>query len=157
MNIYTVSFFGHRYIERGTEIEERLDKLLHDLITQEEYVDFLIGWNGNFDLLASAAIKRAVRSYNYGNTHFTLVLPYMKAEYRANEKEYLDYLMKSRCVLNRPKRTRSLLPKSAIEAMIDRSDLVVCCIQHKSGGAYRTIQYAEKQGKKIVNLAEKTE
>lgn len=157
MNIYTVSFFGHRYIERGTEIEERLDKLLHDLITQKEYVDFLTGWNGNFDLLASAAIKRAVRSYNYGNTHFTLVLPYMKAEYRANEKEYLDYLMKSRCVLNRPKRTRSLLPKSAIEAMIDRSDLVVCCIQHKSGGAYRTIQYAEKQGKKIVNLAEKTE
>jgi len=157
MNIYTVSFFGHRYIERGTEIEERLDKLLHDLITQKEYVDFLIGWNGNFDLLASAAIKRAVRSYNYGNTHFTLVLPYMKAEYRANDKEYLDYLMKSRCVLNRPKRTRSLLPKSAIEAMIDRSDLVVCCIQHKSGGAYRTIQYAEKQGKKIVNLAEKTE
>lgn len=157
MNIYTVSFFGHRYIERGTEIEERLDKLLHDLITQKEYVDFLIGWNGNFDLLASAAIKRAVRSYNYGNTHFTLVLPYMKAEYRANEKEYLDYLMKSRCVLNRLKRTRSLLPKSAIEAMIDRSDLVVCCIQHKSGGAYRTIQYAEKQGKKIVNLAEKTE
>ncbi len=157
MNIYTVSFFGHRYIERGTEIEERLDKLLHDLITQKEYVDFLIGWNGNFDLLVSAAIKRAVRSYNYGNTHFTLVLPYMKAEYRDNEKEYLDYLMKSRCVLNRPKRTRSLLPKSAIEAMIDRSDLVVCCIQHKSGGAYRTIQYAEKQGKKIVNLAEKTE
>lgn len=157
MNIYTVSFFGHRYIERGTEIEERLDKLLHDLITQKEYVDFLIGWNGNFDLLASAAIKRAVRSYNYGNTHFTLVLPYMKAEYRANEKEYLDYLMKSRCVLNRPKRTRSLLSKSAIGAMIDRSDLVVCCIQHKSGVAYRTIQYAEKQGKKIVNLAEKTE
>lgn len=91
MNIYTVSFFGHRYIERGTEIEERLDKLLHDLITQKEYVDFLIGWNGNFDLLVSAAIKRAVRSYNYGNTHITLVLPYKKAEYRANEKEYLDY------------------------------------------------------------------
>ena len=48
--------------------------------------------------------------------------------------------------------------KSAIQVrnrnMIDRADLVVCCIQHKSGGAYRTIQYAEKQGKKIVNLAD---
>ncbi len=43
MNIYTVSFFGHRYIERGTEISDRFDKLLHDLITQKEYVDFLIG------------------------------------------------------------------------------------------------------------------
>lgn len=91
MNIYTVSFFGHRYIERGTEIENRLDKLLHDLITQKEYVDFLIGRDGDFDLLASAAIKRAIRSYGYGNTHFTLVLPYMKAEYRDNEKEYLAY------------------------------------------------------------------
>ena len=91
MYIYTVSFFGHRYIERGTEIENRLEKLLHDLITQKEYVDFLIGRDGDFDLLASAAIKRAIRSYGYGNTHFTLVLPYMKAEYRDNEKEYLDY------------------------------------------------------------------
>ena len=91
MNIYTVCFFGHRYIERGTEISDRLDKLLHDLITQKEYVDFLIGRDGDFDLLASAAIKRAIRSYGCGNTHFTLVLPYMKAEYRDNEKEYLDY------------------------------------------------------------------
>ena len=39
-------------------------------------------------------------------------------------------------------------------AMINRSDLVVCCIQHKSGGAYDTIRYEEKQGKKIVNLAD---
>jgi hypothetical protein len=38
--------------------------------------------------------------------------------------------------------------------MIDRSDLVVCWIQHKSGGAYKTIQYAEKQNRRIINLAE---
>lgn len=69
MNIYTVSFFGHRYIEHGTEISDRLDKLLHDLITQNEYVDFLIGRDSDFDLLASAAIKRAFRSHGYGNTH----------------------------------------------------------------------------------------
>ncbi|CDA72432.1 putative uncharacterized protein [Ruminococcus sp. CAG:579] len=73
------------------------------------------------------------------------------------KRSTLTIIMKSRCVLNRSKHTRSLLSKSAIGAMIDRSDLVVCCIQHKSGVAYRTIQYAEKQGKKIVNLAEKTE
>lgn len=85
MNIYTVSFFGHRYIEWGTEIESRLNKLLHDLITQREYVDFLIGRNGDFDILASSVIKRAICSYGYGNTHFILVLPYMKAEYRDNE------------------------------------------------------------------------
>ena len=147
MNIYTVCFFGHRYIERGTEIENRLDKLLHDLITQKEYVDFLIGRDGDFDLLASAAIKRAIRSYGYGNTHFTLVLPYMKAEYR----DYYDEV--EVCA-----ESSEAHQKSAIQvrnrSMTDRADLVVCCIQHKSGGAYRTIQYAEKQGKEIVNLAD---
>ena len=75
LNIFTVSFFGHRSIERVSEIENRLDKLLHDIITQKEYVEFLIGRDGEFDLLASAAIKRAIREYGYGNTHFTLVLP----------------------------------------------------------------------------------
>ena len=91
LSIYTVSFFGHRSIERVSEIENALDKLLYDLIRQKEYIDFLIGRDGEFDLLASAAIKRAVRQYGYGNTHFTLVLPYMKAEYRDNEQEYLGY------------------------------------------------------------------
>lgn len=153
LNIYTVSFFGHRSIERASEVENRLEKLLHDLITQKEYVEFLIGRDGEFDLLASAAIKRAVREHGYGNTHFTLVLPYMKAEYRDNEKEYLDYYDEVEVCAE----SAETHPKSAIlvrnRNLVDRSDLVVCCIQHKSGGAYKTMQYAEKQDKHIINLA----
>ena len=154
LNIYTVSFFGHRSIERASEVENRFDKLLHELIAQKECVEFLIGRDGEFDLLASAAIKRAVREYGYGNTHFTLVLPYMKAEYRDNEKEYLDYYDEVEVCAE----SADAHPKAAIQIrnrkMVDRSDLVVCCIQHKSGGAYKTMQYAEKQGKSIVNLAD---
>ncbi len=153
LNIYTVSFFGHRSIERASEVENRFDKLLHELIAQKEYVEFLIGRDGEFDLLASAAIKRAVREYGYGNTHFTLVLPYMKAEYRDNEKEYLDYYDEVEVCAE----SADAHPKAAIQIrnrkMVDRSDLVVCCIQHKSGGAYKTMQYAEKQDKHIINLA----
>lgn len=48
--------------------------------------------------------------------------------------------------------------KSAIQIrnrnMVDRSDLIVCCIQHTGGGAYKTIQYAKKKNCKIINLAE---
>ena len=157
MNIYTVSFFGHRYVERGLEIESRLERILHNLITHKEYIDFLIGREGDFDLLASAAIKRAINSYGYGNTHFSLVLPYMKAEYRDNEKEYLDYYDEVEICADSDKSH----PKSAIQVrnrnIVDRSDLVICCIQHKNGGAYQTIQYAEKQGKKIVNLADENQ
>ncbi len=154
LRIYTVSFFGHRYVEQTAEIERRLDTILHDLIKQKEYVEFLIGRDGDFDLLASAAIKRAIREYGYGNTHFTLVLPYMKAEYRDNEKEYLDYYDEVEICAE----SANAHPKSAIQVrnrnLVDRSDLIVCCIQRKRGGAFKTVQYAERCGKKIVNLAD---
>lgn len=91
MEIYTVSFFGHREVEGAAEIESRLERLLHDLITQKEYVEFLIGRDGEFDLLAASAIRRAVKHCGCGNTSLILVLPYMKAEYRDNEQSYLDY------------------------------------------------------------------
>ena len=154
MDIYTVSFFGHREVERAAEIESKLNKLLHDLITQKEYVEFLIGRDGEFDLLAASSIRRAVKQYGYGNTSIILVLPYMKAEYRDNEQNYLSYYDEVEICSE----SSNAHYKSAIQVrnrcMVDRSDLVVCCIQHKSGGAYRTMQYAEKQGKQVRNLAD---
>ena len=153
IKIYTVSFFGHKYIEQEAEIESRLDRLLHELITQKEYVDFLIGRDGEFDMIASAAIRRAVSNYGYGNTHLTLVLPYMKADFRNNEKSFLEYYDEVEIC----EKSAEAHPKSAIlirnQSMIDRSDLVICCISHKSGGAYKSVQYAKKQGKKILNIA----
>ena len=63
-------------------------------------------------------------------THFTLVLPYMKAEYCDNKKEYLDYYDEVEVCAE----SSEAHPKSAIQvrnrSMIDRSDLVVCCVQH---------------------------
>ncbi len=154
LNIYTVSFFGHRYIDNAPEVEQHLDCLLHDLIVQKEYVEFLVGRDGDFDTIASAAIKRAIHSYGYGNAHFILMLPYMKAEYRDNEKEFLDYYDEVEVCAE----SSEAHPKSAIQVrnrcMVDRSDLVVCCIQHKSGGAYKTVQYAVKQGKQVRNLSD---
>ena len=38
--------------------------------------------------------------------------------------------------------------------MIDRSDLIVCYIDHNSGGAYQSVQYALKQGKEVTNLVD---
>ena len=77
----------------------------------------------------------------------------MKAEYRDNEKEYLDYYDEVEVCAE----SAETHPKSAIQirnkSLVDRSDLIICCIQRKCGGAYKTMQYAEKQGKHIINLA----
>lgn len=155
MEMYTVSFFGHREVERTAEIERRLEQLLHDLIMQKQYVEFLVGRNGEFDLLAASAIRRAVKQYGCGNTSLILVLPYMKAEYRNNEQSYLNYYDEVEICSE----SSDAHYKSAIQVrnwyMVDRSELVVCCIQHKSGGAYKTVQYALKQGKQVRNLSDR--
>ena len=104
-------------------------------------------------VLASSSIKRAIKKYSYGNTSFVLVLPYLKAEYRDNEKYYLDYYDEIEICDNS---SRSHY-KSAIQirnrSMVDRSDLVICYVKHKSSGAYKTINYAEKQKRNIINIA----
>ncbi len=44
--------------------------------------------------------------------------------------------------------------KKRNRSMVDRSDLVICCVDRKEGGAYSTMSYAECSGKEILNLAD---
>ena len=154
MTIYTVSFFEHREIERPSEVEKNLENLLHDIITQKEYVEFLIGRDGEFDLLASSVIRRIIVKYGSGNASLILVLPYMRANYRDNTANFLNYYDEVEIC----EESAKAYFKSSIQirnrSMVDRSNLVICCIQHKSGGAYKTIKYAEKQKCRIINIAE---
>ena len=152
MDIYTVSLFGHRHIEQGALVEERLESLLYDLITGKEYVEFLIGRDGEFDLLASSVIKRCIKKYGRGNTSLVLVLPYMRAEYRDNEAAFLDYYDEVEICEESARAHFKAAIQIRNRCMVDRSDLVVCCIQHQSGGAYKTVQYAQRLGKRVVEV-----
>jgi len=146
LNIYTVSFFGHRELENMSDVECRLEKVIRYLLEQKEYVDFLVGREGEFDLLTASVIRRITKEYDYGNSSLVLMLPYLKSYYRDNEQNLRKYY-----------NDIEICSKAAIQIrnryMVDRSDLVVCCIQRKSGGAYKTLRYAETQGRKIINTA----
>ena len=152
MNLYTVSFFGHREIERTCEVEKKLEQIVTELISTKEYVEFLVGREGEYDLLYSSVIRRVKRKLDYGNSRLILVLPYMKSEYRDNEDSYLNYYDEVE-ICEDSSMTHF---KGAIQvrnrSMVDRSDLVVCCIQRKSGGAFGTVQYALRQGKEVINI-----
>jgi len=41
--------------------------------------------------------------------------------------------------------------------MVDRADLIICYIEHEKGGAWQTVDYAIKQGKLVINLADETD
>ena len=48
MDLFTVSFFGHRIVPEFREAEERVEPLIHTLLLEKEYVEFLVGRNGDF-------------------------------------------------------------------------------------------------------------
>ncbi len=149
LNIYTVSFFGHREIEKGLETERRLDDMIRSFIREKEYVDFLVGRNGEFDQLVSSAVRRAKKSIDDSNSSLILVLPYMTAEYSNNKTSFDDYY-------DEVEVCGSSHYKSAFQernrAMIDRSDFVVFCIDHDNGGAYQTARYAKRANKPFINI-----
>ena len=41
--IYTVAFFGYRYIDNITKVENLLEEQIRKRIGENEYVDFLVG------------------------------------------------------------------------------------------------------------------
>lgn len=153
MNTFTVSFFGHREISQPQLVEEQLEKTVREIIATKEYAEFLVGRDGEFDLLAASVVRRTAKKLDYGNCALVLVLPYMTAEYQKNRQSFHNYYDEVQVCAE----SEAAHFKAAIQirnrSMVERSDLIVCCIEHNSGGAYLTVKYAKQQKKKILNAA----
>ena len=153
LNTFTVSLFGHREINWLNYIEEKLEEIVRGLISTNEYVEFLIGREGDFDTIAASVIRRVVKKCGFNNSSLVLVLPYAKAEVYRNEKYFYGYYDEIEVC---PESERAFF-KAAIQtrnrAMIDRSDLAVFYVEKENGGAFQTMQYAVSKGCGIINIA----
>lgn len=154
MNSYTVSFFGHRTIDNPLSVEEALEKLIRKFLNEKEYISFLVGRDGEFDQLVSSTVRRCKRVIRADNSALIWIMPYATAEFRDNQDSFHEYYDEIEVCEN----TTNVHFKAAFQirnrAMVDRSDLVIFYVQRKKGGAYQTMQYAQKQGKSFINLYE---
>lgn len=152
-DIFTVSFFGHRSIDRYREVEQEVSRIVRSLIRDHEYVDFLVGRDGDFDQIVTAEVRRIKRDVYDANSSLIWVMPYDKAEYKQNRESFDAYYDE---VETCPE-SDGAYPKAAIQirnrSMVDRSDLVVFYVTHQSGGAFQTMKYAESIGKDMLNIA----
>ncbi|MBR1532936.1 MAG: hypothetical protein IJ639_01105 [Ruminococcus sp.] len=149
---YTVCLFGHRQIENVIEVETALRAVIEKILAEHEYVEFLVGREGEFDILAASIIREFARSRYDGNCSLTLVMPYLRTDLKKNQSEYEEYYDSVELC----EQSAAVHPKAAIRirnrAMVDRSDLCIFYVTHPSGGAYQTKQYAEAAGKRIISL-----
>lgn len=137
-------------------IEQSLEELIGSLLRSKEYVEFLVGRNGDFDQLVSSAIRRCKREIRDNNSAHVWVLPYVTADYRDNEEDYRMYYDEIEVFDSAGKHFKAAF-QARNRNMVDRADLVVFCVERKEGGAYQTMRYAIQQGKPYINLADKQE
>lgn len=152
MKVFTVSFFGHRRFHDAAAMEQALEKMICEWLRQKEYVEFLVGRDGEFDLLVASTVRRCKREIRNDNSSLVWVLPYSTAEYQRSEEVFRAYYDEIEIC----ERSEASHFKAAFQvrnkSMVDRSDFIVFCVEHSSGGAYQTLRYAQKQGKPLINL-----
>ncbi len=153
-NTYTVTFAGHREIRNLSEIENKFEKIIDDIMHNYNYIEFLVGNQGEFDILASRVVKRLQKRIGKERCVLVLVLPYITKGYIDNKENYDNYYDEIELCFD----AASAYPKTAIQIrnreMVNRADLMICWVDHKSGGAYSTFRYAKSLGKRIINIYE---
>lgn len=155
LDIFTVSFFGHREVERFRETEQALENLIHKLFSEKEYVEILIGRNGEFDQLVASVVHRVRKRLDSSNNSLILVLPYMTAEFRDNEESFHAYYDEIEVSESASGGHFKSAMQTRNKEMVDRSRLVVFNVDHASGGAYQTLKYAKKNGVPYINISQK--
>lgn len=153
MDIYTVSLFGHRIMTDPSAINKALAKETENLIRTKEYVEFLIGRNGAFDIMAASTIRTVRNKLDYGNCSIVLVLPHMTKEYRDNRASFESYYDSVEVFHEAEAAHFKAQLQTRNRDMVDRSDLVICRVEHEEGGAFQAMKYAEKQKIEVINLA----
>ncbi len=129
-------------MEESIMVREDLEDILTLLCLEKSYVQFYIGRNGEFDILAASTIKTIRQKYPYVLCDLILILPYTvrDIEYYA---DYYDQIMT-------PDELQGMHPKRAIDERnrwaVEHADLVLVYVENEHGGAYRAREYAKKIG-----------
>ena len=144
-----VTFCGHRDFVETAEAENQLTMFLEKYARENVRLVCYNGGYGNFDYFAAKCVQRMQEQYS--NIRNCLVLPYI-------DQPFLDRIA---IFTNRFDETiypplESVPRKYAIirrnEWMVDSADIVIAYVKYSWGGAARTLEYARRKKKNIIQI-----
>ena len=152
-NIYKCAFTGHRVIKVTDALKERLRGELVNLIKDGTCV-FINGGALGFDLFCASEIIKLKNEYPI---KLKMMLPckdqsekwtadqkmmYDEILYNADEIEYISDKYTPGCMQIRNRK------------MVDECDVLISYCTRSFGGTFFTVNYANKTGKKVINVNE---
>ena len=150
METYRICFCGHRKIYGYRDLEDRLEELAKKAIREQDYVEFYVGRNGDFDISAASAVKRAQKKLGNDNSSLILVQPYPMSDDNsfANYYDEIIYPVDESTHFKKAITVRN-------QWMIDNADLFICFVsEQNNSGAAEALAYATKSGIESINIAD---
>ncbi len=140
-------FLGHR--DAPEDIREALNTAIEKHITEYGVTEFFVGHYGQFDRMAQAALVRA--KARHPEISVRLLIPYHPAEHPLSAPEGFNGTYYPPDMERVPRRLAIL---RANRYMLDHCDYLIAYVWHTASNAQELLEYAEKRGVIIENLAE---
>lgn len=138
-----VAFCGHREIDDRDAVEHWLNVVCEQLIAEGAQT-FYLGGYGAFDLLAKSVLRKL--KVSYPQIRSILVLPYLNSSLSTDGYDESVYPPLESVPLR-----FAILRRN--EWFIEHADVVIAYVTHNWGGATKTLQYALRKQKRIIQYS----
>ncbi len=146
-----IKFFGHSLFKTTAKYRQKILDFLYKQVGNAP-ADMYLGGYGEFDGFAYECCKKYKETHP--NVSLAFITPYLTDSYQKNrliyEKRRYDEIIYPE-IEDKPLKFAIVYRNSW---MVEKADLVVCGINHRSGGAYKTYQFAKQKGKRIFNVTD---
>ena len=148
-----ITFIGHNSLPNCTDLYETIKRTIIENIKNSDQIFFYCGGYGDFDNICAKAC-RCIKNEHY-NCEVLFITPYITE----SQQKKIKYLINAHLYDSTIYPPLENVPlKFAIskrnEWMVENADIIIAYVNRTFGGAYKTLQYARKKKKHIINLAE---
>jgi len=137
-----ITFCGHKDVSDSKNVEQWLRSVCSDLIAHGAD-EFYLGGYGGFDHLCATVLRELKTSHP--QIKLILVLPYLNSSILTQGYDETIYPSLENVPLRFAISRRN-------EWMVKESDVVVAYVTHGWGGAAKTLEYAKRKKKRILQL-----
>ena len=144
-----ITFCGHSNCLFSDEEKEELKQLLIKEIRKNPTSKFYLGGYGDFDSLCLRTLRELKKEFQ--DIELIFITPYIDKNYSKLEFAKYHYDDVIFPPLESVPRKFAILKRN--EWMVDSADLVIAYVKYSWGGAAKTLEYAKRKNKPIINLA----
>ena len=144
-----ITFFGHSNCLFNDDIKIQLKNILLDEIIKNPTCKFYLGGYGDFDSLCLRTLRELKKEFQ--DIELIFITPYLDKNYSKLEfakYHYDDIIFPP---LESVPRKFAIIKRN--EWMVEEADLVIAYVMYSWGGAAKTLEYAKRKKKQIINLA----